>query len=446
MNKIYLIPKSLTLSLLCILVGVDCLYSQSTGWQELKAEGNASERHENAFVRAGDTFILLGGRGLKSVDLYDTQTKEWTQGAQPPFEIHHIQAVEFEGLVYVIGAFTGGWPFETPLPNILIYDPLLDAWAIGPEIPADRRRGAGGTVIYNDKIYVVGGIINGHTSGWVNWLDEFDPATNKWRKLADAPRARDHFHSAVIGDKLYVAGGRRSGFASEGFTQTVKETNIYDFNNQEWIELPSPEGDIPTERAGTGAAEYEGNFVVLGGESGSQEQAHNQVEMLNTASETWSSLMPLERGRHGTQAIYFDNKIFIGAGSGNRGGGPELNSFEFFAPEGNPEIPAKPLTKADIIASTDHIRFSGDQQDNRIQFTIESRDGNQASLISYVQVDNADFDIRMPIQAPFALSPGQKVPVTVVLKENAQNNKEANLLIKAIGNSEPLNVKLSVEN
>ena len=129
--------------------------AQTYNWHSLESEGSATERHENAFVRAGDKFILLGGRGLKPTDIYDTQTKEWTEGAQPPFEIHHIQAVELDGLVYVVGAMTGGWPYETPLSHILIYDPVLDEWAIGPEIPEHRRRGAAGTVVYNEKIYII---------------------------------------------------------------------------------------------------------------------------------------------------------------------------------------------------------------------------------------------------------------------------------------------------
>ena len=33
-------------------------------------------------------------------------------------------------------------------------------------------------------------------------------------------------------------------------------------------------------------------------------------------------------GRHGTQAIYFNGKVFVTGGAGNRGGGPELNSLD----------------------------------------------------------------------------------------------------------------------
>lgn len=433
------------LSLLLTLTWANEAKSQNHNWHALEAEGTPQERHENALVRAGDYFILLGGRGMKSVDLVDTQTGEWSQGARPPFEIHHFQAVELNGLVYIMGAFTGGWPHETPLSHILIYDPVLDSWGIGPKIPPGRRRGAAGAVVYKDKIYLANGIINGHSSGWVSWLDEFDPETNSWRVLPNAPRERDHFHAAVIDDKLYVAGGRRSGYESQGFEATVKETDVFDFRTEQWRTLPSPEGDIPTERAGTAAAVYKNNLIIIGGESGSQQQAHREVEMLDLSDESWSTLQPLIRGRHGTQAIYFDDKVFIGAGSGNRGGGPELTSFEVFAPEPNPEIPSNPLTKAIITVSTNSIRFSGNKDGETHQLILKSDEGNQAGLISYVQVDNSNYSLSMPVRPPFVLAPGQEVPIEISWKDTRDEKSAGNLLIKAMGN-EPLTVRLSVDN
>lgn len=415
--------------------------AQSAGWHALEGAGEAQERHENGLVMAGDKLILLGGRGMKAVDIYDTRTKQWSRGAQPPLEIHHMQAVALDGLVYVVGAFTGSWPYETPLSNILIYDPLQDSWAIGPEIPANRRRGAAGVVIYQDKIYVVNGIINGHTSGWVHWLDEFDPATNQWRSLPDAPRARDHVHAAVIGDKLYVAGGRRSGYSSEAFASAVKETSVFDFTTREWTELPSPEGDIPTRRAGATVAVYQDNLLVIGGESDSQEAAHHEVEMLDVNTGKWTKLDPLARGRHGTQAIYFDDMVIIGAGSGNRGGGPELNSFEVLAPGEDVEITADSLIRGELSASKNKLIFRKAGKGSRERIEIENRSGNQAILLNYIMLDNTTaYELELPLKAPVVLAPGQKLPVTVIYKDDAANNSEARLLIRPFGNNAPLSI------
>jgi N-acetylneuraminic acid mutarotase len=426
-------------------------WAQSAGsasWHALEEEGEAQERHENALVKVGNKIVLLGGRGMKALDIYDTREKTWSRGSMPPLEIHHMQAVSLHGLVYVMGAFTGAYPYETPLSHILIYDPLLDTWAVGPEIPEDRRRGAAGVVTYKDKIYVVNGIINGHTSGWVQWLDEYDPATNKWQKLPDAPRARDHVHAAVIDDKLYVAGGRRSGYSSETFATTVKETNVFDYNSRQWRELPSPEGDIPTARAGAAVAVYQGKLLVMGGESDEQELAHNEVEGLDTGSGSWQKLSPLSKGRHGTQAVYFDDIVIIGAGSGNRGGGPELNSFEILAAQEDPAIPDAPLVKGEIAASIDTVVFNRRQKGER-RIEIENRKGNQALLISYILADNADFEVNPSQESPFILLPGQRLPLEISYKgkkaKPGQNQaQEALLLIKTLGNSAPLSIPLII--
>ncbi len=438
--------SSIVAFLLMGVTSTEPVSAQDYNWHSLEASGSALERHENAFVRSGDLFILIGGRGMKPVNIYNTQTKEWSEGARPPFEIHHIQAVELDGLVYIAGALTGRWPHETPLSHILIYDPLQDLWALGPEIPRDRRRGASGVVVYNDKIYLVCGIINGHRSGWVNWLDEFDPATNQWRLLPDAPRTRDHLHAAVVNDKLYVAGGRRSGYQGQGFQATVKETDIFDFTTEEWTTLPSPEGDIPTERAGTSAAVHNGNFLVIGGESGSQQQAHSEAEMLDTETGTWSTLPPLIRGRHGTQAIYFDNMVVIGSGSGDRGGGPELSSFEIFATAENPQIPSHPLTRSELTVSADSLRFNGGQNRETKQLLLESRNGNQATLVTYIQLDQTgEFQIESQNQVPFILAPGQQITIDVIWNGNRTGNSVSNLLIKKMGESEPLHIHISAE-
>jgi len=44
-------------------------------------------------------------------------------------------------------------------------------------------RGAAGAVVYKDKIYLVGGNTDGHSGGFVGWLDEYDPATGDWRAI-----------------------------------------------------------------------------------------------------------------------------------------------------------------------------------------------------------------------------------------------------------------------
>jgi N-acetylneuraminic acid mutarotase len=307
--------------LICFSINI---YAQS--WEVIETTGNPLERHENSLTSIGENLYVLGGRGIKAIDVPNTKTNVWTSKSEPPLEIHHFQAITYKGEIYVVGAFTGGYPHETPSPNIYIYNPGTDMWRKGAEIP--RKRGAAGVVVYEDKIYVVCGIQDGHWDGHVTWFDEYSPETNTWRILLDAPQARDHVSAAVVGNKLYLAGGRKSYAAiNQVLELTTAETDVFDFKTNTWETLPAS-ANIPTERAGCSAVAKDGKLIIIGGESKSQKTAHREVEALNPVTNTWEKLPSLRVTRHGTGATVINGKIYTAAGSLNRGGGPELNSVE----------------------------------------------------------------------------------------------------------------------
>ena len=227
-----------------------------------------------------------------------------------------------------MGAFTGPWPGETPIEHIYIYDPKTDEWQKGSKIPADRNRGAAGAVLYKDKIYLVCGIKDGHRGDHKNWLDVYDPKTDQWEELPDAPRARDHFQAIVAEDQLFVIAGRRTGSVpDDGFGGTIAEVDVFDFKTQKWKTLPN---NLPTLRAGNYSILVGPEILVMGGESPTQEAAHSETEALHVNQYTWRTLTSMIRGRHGTGVVRYKDKLYVASGSGNRGGGPELNTTECF--------------------------------------------------------------------------------------------------------------------
>jgi hypothetical protein len=297
-------------------------------WSVPVTQGVPTARHENGFVAVDGRLYLLGGRGARPLDILDPATGAWSRGTPPPREIHHMQAVAHDGKLWVLGAFTGGFPDEQPLTHVLVYDPGVDRWSEGAEVPAHRRRGAAGVAVHDGLIYLVGGNTRGHMAGFVPWLDVFDPATGQWRALADAPRARDHFHAVIIDGRLYAAGGRRTSHdTGETMSLTIPEVDVYDIASGRWSTLAAP---LPTRRAGAPAVAVAGRLVVLGGESPAQVPGHSEVEAYDPASRRWTTLAPLPKGRHGTQATVLDGVLHVAAGSGDRGGGPELDDYLAF--------------------------------------------------------------------------------------------------------------------
>lgn len=305
-----------------------CGFSQTDNyikWEQKKTVGGFTLREENTCVAIGEKIFFIGGRGKLPVDAYDVAKNSWKELKQTPIQLHHFQAVCYNDEIYAVCAQYGPYPHEKPYGNIHIYNPENDIWRTGDSIPSDRRRGSVGCVVYNNKIYVVCGIIDGHWDGHVKWFDKYDPSTGKWEKLPDAPHSRDHFEAVVLNDKLYCIGGRRSyGATKQVFNLTVPFVDVFDFKAGRWTTLDTA---IPTQRAGATTVVAGNEIIVIGGES-SQPLAHDECEAYNPTTNTWRYLSRLSVPRHGTTAVNVDGTIYIGAGASRKGGTPKVGSIE----------------------------------------------------------------------------------------------------------------------
>ena len=297
-------------------------------WEALSPAGAPTARHEASAVAYKGTLLLIGGRRINPVDVYDPRTNSWSEKSETPLELHHFQSVVIGDAVYLMGAMTGGWPNEKPLEKIMIYYPDEDRYVESHDIPKARRRGGAGVVYHQGKIYMVGGITNGHMDGYVSWFDEYDPETGKWRILPDAPHQRDHFVATMVGTKLYAFAGRQTEHAvGNDFGPTHKYGDVFDFETEQWEPL-NEALTLPTRRAGNMIATWNNEILIGGGESENQVPAHNEVEAFDTVSQTWRNWPSLNQGRHGSAFVEIEGYIYTASGCGRRGGEPELTSIE----------------------------------------------------------------------------------------------------------------------
>ena len=299
-------------------------------WKTLECNGEPHCRHENGFAELGGKFYLFGGRRIQPVDIFDPQTKTWTSASPPPQEIHHFQPVTVGDEIWLLGTMTGVFPREPPLPTVYIYVPSTDTWKEGPEIPEARRRGAAGCVMHKDGwIYVVGGIVDGHFSGTQCWFDRLNPETGEWQVLPDAPNKRDPDPAAIVNNTLNFFGGRETGRHNGQdldifFDYTIADVDVYDFKTVTGAVHQEP---LPIETAAGGAGVLNNKIHYVGGEA-YRPEAFTDMQIFDPKEDRWSKGPSLNRARHGTNCCVFDNKLWIAAGSGARGGEPELTSIE----------------------------------------------------------------------------------------------------------------------
>lgn len=427
-----------------IYVTTDTLTSTGS-WQTIApAAGVPLAREENAYVKAGDKFYLVGGKNIDSVQAYDPLSKTWVNKSKPPLELNHFQGVTLDGLIYVAGAFTGVYPRETPVPQVYVYNPLTDKWINGSTIPVARRRGAAGAVTYKNKIYLVGGITDGHWTGAVNWFDEYDPATNTWKILPNAPRVRDHFQAAVINNKLYVASGRRtSGLTGEFYNLTIPQVDVYDFATGTWSTLPTA-ANLTTPRAGAATAVLGNELLIVGGET-TLAAPNAATEALNVQTNVWRTLSSMQRGRHGTQAIESNNGIYMVAGGGNQGNGSPINSqeaFYLFAPT----VPdGAPLAQSPLSAPPG-VNFGSVtlNTDSSKTITLNNTGGNQAILVTSVTLTGASsFTDSLSVTVPFVIPVGKSINIKLRFSPTTPNLQTASLIVNHSGQGGSLVISLN---
>lgn len=297
-------------------------------WELVTTQGTPTARHEASFVEHNGLMYLIGGRRINPTNVFDPSNNTWVQKSKPPLELHHFQAVSLGDAIYIVGAMTGGYPKESPLTHVIKYDPNTDTYTNVHEIPQARRRGGAGAVVYNDKIYLVGGITNGHIDGYKPWLDEYNPETGEWKVLPDATFARDHVQATVLNDKLYVFGGRTSRQRTNQVLELLVEYGeVFDLKKQQW-DVVKQDLALPTLRAGNMLFAWGDEIIVAGGESHTQEAAHAEVDSFNVVTRKWRRWPNALKGRHGTGLAQANGYLYMASGSANRGGGPELPTME----------------------------------------------------------------------------------------------------------------------
>ncbi|HTE00407.1 MAG TPA: kelch repeat-containing protein [Mucilaginibacter sp.] len=339
--------KKLLLSTCILLATCTLINAQSTGhWELLKTTNTADARSECGFAAVDGKLYLVGGDGpAKNVGIFDPAILTWSKGAVAPVTMHHFQAVGLGKKVYVLDAFDNGqYPNQIPVPYAYSYDTQSDKWEQLAGLPEDRRRGGAGATTHNGKLYIVCGIKHGHNSGTNSLFDEYDPKTNTWTILPDAPHIRDHSMAVAIGDKLYAIGGRNTSLHDPNnfmsfFDKVVLEVDCYDFKTGKWSTL---DVKLPKGTGGGTAVNLDGKLFYIGGERAtatSPNGPQKDVYYLNVAnpSATWVTAAQLNKARNGVGGTVMNHRIYIAGGSGGGPGGPPPpNQQPGGAPQGPP--------------------------------------------------------------------------------------------------------------
>jgi hypothetical protein len=273
-------------------------------------------------VTIGRYVYLVGGQlrtGTEKIVLrYDPRTDKYRQEPDAPVAIDHPVVTAHDGEVILSSGYIDG---AVSTPRTWAYSPHSKVWRELPEMRTSRGAAAGAVV--GDKLYVAGGVNQfGNEYQPYSFLEIYDFNTGEWHDGPDMPTARHHLGAAVLDGKLYFAGGRRPR------DESLTAFEMFDPKQNRWHRLPP----LPYGAGAPGVAAIGGKIVVTGGANevlkpGNPGTIYRAAVAYDPKTRKWTRLPDMHHARHGHISVAADGRVYVFRGAPCPGYG-EMASVE----------------------------------------------------------------------------------------------------------------------
>jgi hypothetical protein len=323
----------LALTLFALLTTTFSHPTESRLWHSLAPIPVPRQEHTTVFL-APDTIAVLGGIIPSNsstmlpivttplMQFYSIESNTWTTSTPLPRAMNHINAAVVDGRIYVLGGLADSnqsAPAWRAVGDSFVYTPSLGRWETLPTIRASDARGSAAVGVYGSLIVLAGGMTDLELSdaGAQNSVDDvsiFDTKKRRWlhlpRRARRLPEARDHAGGAVVGEKMYVLGGRVQG--QENIRGTVFVIDLEDLGAGWKISRAR----MPTPRGGVAAGVIDEEVYVFGGEGNREVESgvFDQIEAYDTVRDCWEDAGRMRLPRHGTYAVGVGERIYVPGG------------------------------------------------------------------------------------------------------------------------------------
>jgi N-acetylneuraminic acid mutarotase len=279
--------------------------SESSGaptgrWRSLHPSTLA--RTEVAAARIGRFIYVVGGFEKRSgtttgaLERYDIRRDRWRRLRRMPIGVNHAVAVAYRGRLYVHGGYRARRALSSASARLYRYDPARNRWARLPSSPTPRAAEA--AAVIGRRLYVAGGA-NSH--GSLRSLEVYDFRRHRWRSGPSfRGPARNHTTGVATGGRYYVLAGRDS--------HNFRSVDRYNPRRRRWARLPP----MRYARGGIASARLrDGRIVVFGGEQlGPGGRTIRQVELFNPHRRRWRRLPDMRTPRHGLGGAALGNTVY----------------------------------------------------------------------------------------------------------------------------------------
>jgi N-acetylneuraminic acid mutarotase len=272
-------------------------------WHRVTAAPSKVEYAATAEV--GGRIWLFGGIGdnetaSNRIAAFDRVLNTWTPGPKLPTSLHHATAVNYKGEAVVIGGFLPGADL-TSVASDRVYALRGDKWVRLPSLK--HARGAAAAAVVGDRIVVVGGQADGKL---VPETEVFDG--RRWTDAAKMPTPREHLGAASDGRYLYAVGGRQLSAA-----ENVGALERYDPAIDRWTKLAA----MPKIVGSVGVTFLAGRVIAVGGEGITT--AADAVQAYDVRRHAWARFPALPKARHGVAVTTLRDSLYAIGGAAAAG-------------------------------------------------------------------------------------------------------------------------------
>jgi N-acetylneuraminic acid mutarotase len=274
-------------------------------------------RYEAAGVVVNDELYVLGGYRNQQIqatarcDMYDPATDTWTRIADMPEPLTHAGQAVHGTTIWLVGGFVGDNPGPGTA-HVWKYNTLTNTWSRGPSLPV--ARGAGACAIIGDELHFFGGLDHANSSTNPVTVDYADhwvinlANSTGWKPAAPLPNPRNHLAGIALNGFVYAIGGQHLWNEDH----PLSEVDQYDPATDTWKKVKSlPK---PLSHISAATLTIDGRIMVIGGATTGFNSV-SDVSTYNPATNKWSHFSDLPSPRFTVVAGYADGVILASTGS-----------------------------------------------------------------------------------------------------------------------------------
>ncbi|XP_077285261.1 kelch-like protein 25 [Arctopsyche grandis] len=249
---------------------------------------------------------IVGGKNLEeanNIDIYDGQNKRWDLIMGIEIDKCRFASVVVGDWIVIIGGMNSKWESLTSVE----YIDLKNHYKIQSLKPLNRARTYFSAVSLrrnsSTDVYAIGGV------GSTNSVERWNSRNGDWKFIAPLLTGIDCHSASVIGNNIYVTGGR--AIENEKYISTNK-VQMYSVESNSW----TYRADMIQERQDHSSVVFEGKLFVAGGFSNQTDTRLDGVEKYDPIENKWTPFIKLPLPASGISLCCFRNKILCMGGTG----------------------------------------------------------------------------------------------------------------------------------